>query len=190
MDISDLVANLLYFLIGSGVFSILIWYIIKMWFDKDMEKYKVKLQRETIRYSKLYEQRADILKEIYYKFFDFEQAMGSFLSPMQMAGDPSMEEKRKITAEAGNEFRDYYKRHKIYLSEKVSIILEDIDKIFTESWMDFTTFEVYDPESTTLKSTDKMNKWVGAWDKIRLNIPNLKNQLEKEFRELLGVNNN
>jgi len=187
MNIWDLITNLLYFIIGTGIIGWLIRSIIKTWLDKDIEKYKWKLNRESVRFSKLYSERARIIRDLYYKLFDFEQAMSSFVSPVQWAGERPMKEKRKIAAETGNEFRDYYKRNKIYLSEKVSEILEKIDKIFIESWIDFTTFEIYDQDSRVLKPTEKMKKWIEVWDKIRLDIPILRTQLEKEFRQILGV---
>ncbi len=190
MGIQEVIVDLLYFLIGSGLIVWTIRAIIKLWLDKDIERYKWKLSKESIRFSKLYEERAKIIRDLYYKLFDFEQAMASFVSPMQWAGEKPMKEKRKITAETGNEFRDYYKRNKIYLSEKVSEILEDMDKIFTESWINFTTFEIDNPESRALKPTEKMKEWIKVWDKIRLDIPRLRNQLEKEFRQILGADIN
>ena len=190
MSVQEVIVNLLYFLIGSGLIVWTIRAIIKLWLEKDIEKYKWKLSKESIRFSKLYAERGKIIRDLYYKLFDFEQAMASFVSPMQLAGEKPMKEKRKITAETGNEFRDFYRRNKIYFSKRVSDILGDMDKIFTESWIDFTTFEIYDPESRTLKPTEKMENWVKVWDKIRIDIPQLRNQLEKEFRQILGADIN
>lgn len=187
MDIRDLITNLIYFIIGTGIMGWLIRSVIKLWLDKDIEKYKWKLNKEYVRFSKLYSERAKIIRDLYYKLFDFEQAVSSFVSPVQWAGEKPMKEKLKIVDETGKEFRDYYKKNKIYLSEIVWGILEKIDKIFIKSLIEFTTFEIHDQDSKVLKPLEKMKKWTEIWDKIRLDIPTLRSQLEKEFRQILGV---
>ena len=187
MEISELLKNLIYFMIASGLITWLIQSLVKKWIDKDIELYKWKLSKESIRFSQLYGERAKILRDLYHKLFDFEEAMKSYTSPMQWAGDKPMKDKHAIAYEKGNDFRDFYRKNRIYLTPKVLEILDKMDKIFIHSWIDFTTDRVYDNTSRESMPGERMERWVKVWNKMCDDIPALRKELEKEFRETLGV---
>ncbi|MFH1585855.1 MAG: hypothetical protein ABIB79_03745 [archaeon] len=187
MTLSEILRDLLYFLIGSGLIVWLVKSIVGQILNKDIEKYKWKLNKETLRFSKLYNERAIVIRDLYYKLFDFEQAMNSFVSIITWAGEKPKEEKRKIAAETGNEFRDFYRKNRIYFSEKIVEILEKMDKIFMTSFINFTTLELDNPDSRAIKPSERVEEWNKVWRRITTEIPELRSELEKEFRGILGT---
>ena len=191
MDWVKIFENLSAFAIASGVFALLIRSLFTILINKDFEKFKLKLSKEQIRFTKLHEKRGEVIENIYALLVDFEGKMNSLLSPFQPAGEPKRKEKLKIAGIAGNKFIEYYGLQKIFFSKKTVNLLDELHSRFRKAWIDFTTYPITDFdewESVTIKQ-EKWKLWEKAWKAISEDIPLLKVQLEDEFRSMLGVEN-
>ncbi len=185
--IEQLVQNLLYFLIASGVIAFIIRSLFKQLLNKDIEKFKNRLFLEKIKFSKLHEERAKVIKELYEKLVDFENSMISLTKPIQWIEELKEKEKLKISSKKGNEFENYCKKNKIYFDGELCEILDEISKEMKKSWTDFY---VYPGERETLSKEEISKKWeirISAWRRIHLKVQPLKDKLEEEFRKMLGV---
>lgn len=174
-----------------GMFTIAAFMIKKIfekWINKDFEKFKHKLKQERIISSKLYDKRGEVINKLYELLEDFNQKMSSLTSPAEMAGDLPKIEKLKIAGKSGEDFRNYHSKKKIYFNENLSNLLDKINSQFIEAWIDFT---MYPPEKNNLSSGNEKEKWewwIKAWKKVSEEIPPIKKEIEKEFRNLLGAN--
>jgi len=183
----EILKDLGIFSVAAGVIAWLIRTISQKVLNKDLEKFKHELKQEQIKASKLYDKRLQVIEDVYNLLEDFDQKMRSLTSPMEMAGDLPKEKKLKIAGEAGEKFRDYYSKKRIYFNERISNLLDKINKEFISAWIDFT---MYPPGKDILGGRDAKEKWewwIKAWKKVTEEIPRIKEEIEREFRELLGV---
>jgi len=150
----------------------------------DLEKFKNELKIDQIRYSKLQEKRANILIELYYKLDELEEEMQSLVRPAQWAGEPTIEEKMKAASKIGSDFLTFSSRNKIFFGEEVYSKINEINKEFTSIWVDFTNSQLYYKD----EPKEKLKIWHDAWKRISNGtVPKLKKEIEKNFRDILGV---
>ena len=188
MSFEEIVQNIIFFGIVSGLITWLIRSLFTQYLKRDIQQYKHKLVEEQIRFSKLHEKRADVIQNLYSRLVDFEGKMASFVNPFQPAGALPIQKKKEDAGKAGDEFVKYSSINKIYFSKELCEIIEDINKQFKRAWIDFTTFTVYEKSNRVLTSEEKHRNWIKAWDTVSKEIPKLREKLESEFREILGVN--
>lgn len=194
--------NIINFLIASGFFTLLLGYLgrrfIDNYFEKGIEKYKADLEKlkieHQVRFSKLHENRALVIKDLFSKLADVEKSMGSFVAIFEPAGQPSKEDKGKLAAADFNELLDYFRRNEIYFADDISTLTYRIIDEIRDAWFAFTMYPSYkkteqiyfDAEMAKVEKESLM-KWVEAWKKITNDLPPLKNKLKKELQVLLGV---
>jgi len=165
------IASLLYSFIGAIVGGSITYYFFQ----------------KRVKFSKLHEDRATVIKELHEKLIIFEDSMNSLTNPMKISGDIKEKEKLKISGEKGNDFESYYKKNKIYFDLDLCKILDEISREMKYSW---TAFYVYPDEIDTISKSEASEKWkerIDAWKNITEKVLPLKNKLEEEFRRILGV---
>lgn len=174
-----------------GIFSIagaLIAYLIKTFFeksmDKDIERFKNDLHQETIRFSKLHEKRAIVIRDLYNKLVEFELNMINLTSYVQPDNE---EEQRKIfekAKKAAIDYEDFQKKNRIFFKKEVCKILDDIDSKGREAWVKWhlSQREEHYPQ--------QIDNWTQAYETVSDKVPKLREKLENEFREILGVEEN
>jgi hypothetical protein len=179
-----------------GFFAIIIagcsW-VIKQYFekmlDKDLEKFKTNLEKESIefriRYEKMHGDRVEVIKEVYKRIVRTYRSFSSLVAPFQSAEEPSQDEKGRDAANKANELTDYYEENKIYFDEKLACDIDSLLAEFKSIWADFQSSRV----SIGLRDNKvMMEQWVCAWKKIQERIPGVKKQLEGSFRNILSIN--
>jgi hypothetical protein len=168
----------------AGIFGGALGIVGQIIFSKLSHKQKI----EYLKIQKIYDKRINFIENLYELLEDFNQKMSSLTSPAEWAGDLPKEEKLKIAGEAGEKFRNYYTKKKIYFNENLTELLDKINKEFLSAWIDFT---MYPPEKDILDGQDAKEKWewwIKSWKKVTEEIPPLKKGIEKEFRNILGSN--
>lgn len=161
--------------------------------SKEVEEYKSNLQRlaneHNIRYSKLHNDRAMIIEHLYSQLFKMEKSMREFINPVKLSTDPPRKEKGKTAVEDANSFVDFYYEKKIFFSENICNLIENINKEIRQSFDFFIWYSLPNSIDEYFSNiTPKQREiWVEAWDKIDRNVPELRKELEDQFRELLGV---
>jgi hypothetical protein len=209
----DIWPSLGIFAIGAGAIVFLLKYFgtkfidhffdtklqnLKFNFDKEVESFKASLQKilfeHNVIYSKLHEERAEVIKNIFQKLYKVEVSMGSFLAIFEPAGMMPREERGKIAAKEFNEFIEYYGLNEIYFPDDVSGLINKIVSEIRDAWFKFIAYPSYkniehfvpDPELAKIEEA-KLKLWIDAWNTMRNDIPPLKAQIKQELQKLIGV---
>lgn len=160
-------------------------YGIKSFFDTEVKKYQLELEKERIQFSELHDRRAEVTAELYQRFVKLEEDMRSMTHPMEMASDPPKDELMESAAESGNEFINFYMRNKIYLPPEVCETVEDLHE---EMRGVFNAWTVHKPHEERPGENVDPEKWLELWNTVTEDeVPELKTELESHFRKLLGV---
>lgn len=147
----------------------------------EIEKYKSQLEKEnikhTIQYSKLHTDRAEIIKELYFKICDVESSMSRFDATIN--DNNEFNEKGRIMIKAYVEYVDYYKKNKIFFKSEYCSLMKEVED----------TFKEYLPIDLLQKKTldERKEFWKKEKAKILKQIRFLKEKLEDDFRSMLGV---
>lgn len=167
--------------------------------NKALELHKNELeivkQEYQVQFSHLHQERASVIKQLYAKLLELHSAMVFFTRTMHaVINDAEQEEKERIdrlnTAYA--DFKNYYLPNKIFFSKAVAA---QLDKLCEEYWSkgdDFArTQQFFKSKSIPAESykyfTEKMNE---ISDYVIKTLPPLIEELESEFRNILGVKDN
>ena len=166
--------------------------------NERLQEHKGKLEQInyefSTRFNRLHQERADVIKSVYKSLMKLQAAMFTFTRTMHpIYDDAEKEEKERLdnVNNAFSELADCYGPNKIFLSKS---LCEKIDHIFFEyrdkGW-DFAqtqrTFKERSiPKEAYRLEVEKANK---ISDSIKDEMPPLIDELEAEFRKLLGVTN-
>jgi len=155
--------------------------------NKEIQRFQNQLEKDSVVFSDLHQKRADIVAELYGKMAEFDREMRQLADPMILRGD-SREYHIERAGEAGEEFRRYYNRHKIYLPEPICETIEDMISEYSSVFHDFSVGEIHDATTPNPTGEDRVETWNDDWESLtEEEIPELKEELEAHFRELLGV---
>lgn len=175
--------------------------------NQQLENYKTKLEQENknfqysldiklnefnIQFSKLHQERADVIKNLYYKIVELQAAMTVFTRRLHIVIENADNEERvrlERVNNALNEFIKYYMPNKIFFDKKLAKKLDNIANQYWNKSYDFSQV------SKALKSGDISRELYDAFSKTSKDIseivkneyPKLIEELEKEFRKILGV---
>lgn len=154
---------------------------------RDIETFRKKLEIERFehetRFARLHERRMEVIAELYRQLVHAERAFSSWVHPLQMAGEPSKEEKGQAAVEAANRFRSYFLEHRIYLEPGLCDEIAAFDRTLYETYVDLTTYDPDDPRETR----DHLDAWRTSWNTVSSRVPELRQSIENRFRELLGI---
>lgn len=178
-----------------GVFAIVAWLIayvarfaIRQYFDKQLQSYQTELDKEAVKFTDLHQKRAEIIGEFYVKLAKFDQDMRLLVDPMLLRGGSSREELIDTAAESGEELRRFYLKNKIYFSVDVCETMDELLGEYREMFHDFSVARIHDREEALKGPKDRVEQWQENWNSLTEDdIPELKAELETQFRDLLGV---
>lgn len=169
---------------------------------KEIEQFKAQLQivarEHDIRFSKLHEKRAEVISELYAlltdangdtQLLDFVLQLG----PLTGEEDKFDEEKaRKIqnevaeeTADKCTKLADFFNQHKLYFNEELSERMENLISVLSKPSTDYRLrhqFGVGEPHEVRSEIVELLRNELP-------NIQQILKLLEKDFRTLLGSDN-
>lgn len=194
---SNIIISVLNLLIGAVAISVIILYISKeilnKWMDakaveyelnSKFEEFKINqqiLESEKIRFNKLQEERADVIKELYFKVVDIQGLLLKYVrnsrNKKKVNNDyESISSKLYISLV---EFIDYLEKNKILLDESIinnTKEIEDIAKLIVASYEDTSLSNEYNV------FIDNVNLHI-----IKDEIPKFRVELEKQFKSMSGI---
>jgi hypothetical protein len=161
-----------------------------------VEAYKSNLERiaseHSIRFQRLHSERAEVIKDFYGKLILLDESLHSALRPFQAVGEPGLKEKVKNIGDQFNYLRYYFLPKRIFFEEKVCELIDRILEAARGVFFDITTYEVDTNDLSYKYDRELLNERHEFWEKARNihknEILELKKQLEKEFRGILGIN--
>jgi hypothetical protein len=189
MDIYTILKDLGAFTIASGLITWLIKIIVTKSLDRDIEKFKNDLKIEQIKQSSLYDERAEIISNLYELLDEYYSAMQSMSSPVELSGDIPKSQKIGIAIKKGWEFVNFYSKKKIYFTPELILLLDKLNDQLYSAWVDFTIYppaEVDEWEPKDVKK-ERWEFWKKSWKIVSKEVPKIKEELEIEFRKILGV---
>jgi hypothetical protein len=163
---------------------------------KDVEAFKSTLElvsiEHQIRFSKLHDKRAQVIQDLYVKLVRLDTAMHSVLKMFQTEGEPNIDEKIALYFKLHNELIEFFLPNRIFFGKDTCRVINDLLLLSREAYLDITTYPV-DTSSPEYKygPRELMKERHDFWKKARklfeTDISNLKEQIEAQFREMLGV---
>jgi len=157
----------------------------KISMEKEVEKYKAELLIQTkqneIKFSRLHEDRAFIIKELYKKIVKTEGMCRTFINELKKLS-PKAIDMIKDAVRIQVDLLQYAEENKIVFNEDICKIIDDIETVYLLTGIPDYSHRTnaglppFDEES--IKQIEFM---------LNYNLPQLKKKLEVEFRSILGV---
>ncbi|HDR7801705.1 TPA: hypothetical protein QCY03_005592 [Bacillus tropicus] len=168
--------------------------------DRQVEEHKSELKKINdkyqIKFSKLHEDRAGIIKNLYSKLVTLESNVKKLLgqngsSKLEIPRSRNPEETAEIyegVRASTVALLDCYTQNRIYFSEEVCELFEDMINGIISTAVEFLPYmhsNRVQEQDTSVEQREKADKKVAEF--IYSEMPKIKRALELEFRELLGV---
>jgi hypothetical protein len=179
--------------------------IVKQWLSKDVETYKNTLKaeadvalerlrselqitadRRNIEYSRIHENRLNIISEIAEKIRAFNTAVAAYTSAFEVAGGPSKEERRKVAFHALAEFDKYFGPRRFFLPKKTVKKIEAFRSGLQKISVEFMVHVEQGRREVPRDPDKNIEVWIKANEYTETQAPMLIEELEDDFRNLLG----
>ncbi len=152
---------------------------------KDLEIFKKQLDRSLFehqtRFSLIHQKQAEVIGTLYGNICRTASRLAEMIHIYQPGGVNLPERKQNFVTLA-REMQDYYNEHRIYLNDDICTKVDEIVSVIHTVWISFDF-----AENSQEYAPDKTGEWLKAEREMKAKWPPLKDQLEKEFRALLGV---
>ncbi len=153
---------------------------------KDIERSRAEIQttavRQQTRFTSLHQKQAEVLGTLYQRLVRAERAISYLVEPMELAGEPTRDERTVAAVSAANDFRDWLLETRIYLDADLCEQIEGFDKHLFQA---FTKFRI--SQEPRHPGTPTIDRWLEAYQSLRDEAPKMRRAIEDEMRELLGV---
>lgn len=161
--------------------------------DTDLERYKSELNLHLTWQTTLYDKRLTIIDEMYKKLVTLDSAMRAMTGMHLVYEDAEKENQERVDAaqKAFADYNNYFLYNKLYFSKTVSDLLENIRKEYYSANFDFfepkrlQSFTGGQPSKEGYRAAVETSQATSK--RIQNDIPKILEQLEEEFRKLLGV---
>jgi hypothetical protein len=163
--------------------------IHKMQLNHQLESHKAELELANLKQSKLHEKRIQTIQELYEKLTEFYLDLDTLIRWKNVTGLTEDEIKKRNfddankTFESGSKFTRYYILNKLYFNADMCIKIDKIIQEMRSCQYDLTIQYQW----MNLPGDLQMNSFKQAKEKLEIEVPLLKEQIESKFREILGV---
>lgn len=160
--------------------------------DAAIEHLKNELQLKTIehqvRFSRLHDKRADVIAELYGFFVEALWDAESFLSKIEWSGEPNKKEKYVAAMNKLIDLYRYFDKNRIYLPHELCSSLEELIVEVRSLVINFGVYVDFPCDSLNNSAQqEKREVWNAGWEAIKNQVPLARQNLENEFRSLLGA---
>jgi hypothetical protein len=151
-----------------------------------------KLNEFNIRFSKLHQERAEVIKELFAKLIELHHSMLAFTSTIQIViinAEKEEEERLKRVNDALNSFNTYFIPNRIFFSIELADKLDKLSKEYWDKGWDYSFLRSQFKEGDLTKeiAREYRKKSTEISEAVQKNLSELLAELESEFRKLLGV---
>lgn len=176
----DKISEILFAGLINAVFAIVLALVVKRW-----------LFEYQTRFARLHEERAKVIAELYRRLVRAQNNLSSMMNLMKDEGSPTILSITNIAAREIQAFRDYFDENRIYLSKNLREKLGVLHTEFGALWLLLAVSQEVpseddDAEMKILKSVDAVKI---ALRRLADVIPTIVQDIEKEFRAVLGDTN-
>lgn len=142
----------------------------------------------SILLTRLQDRRADVIGDLYAKIAVAIRLTSSFVSPMQLVGEPSQTDKAVTARNAILAAQEKFDETQIWLTESCA---KSVDELMIALRYAYNHFAVYLPYLDKPGATDQAlerqhNAWIHSWESVsQTTVPAARRALETEMRSLL-----
>ena len=159
--------------------------VIAQGFARDIQRFKSDLDRESFehqqRFSTIHQRQAEVISNLYGKIAESKSVIANLVGIFQHGGQSLMEKKQKA-ADSYNDMKDYFYKNRIFLPRETADKAETLLITLRDILIEFDTAQMgneeYKPDTTGL--------WLQAHNRLQEEVPPVLEELENEFKELLG----
>ena len=157
--------------------------------EKSLEDHRSKLSLVFTKASKLHDRRLEIISELYKKLVLLNQAMQTMTALWKLASedkkadDAAENERIKNAGDKYSEFYSYYLENKVFFSIEICELLDSLRNGYYDSYWDYTAKQRFGFTDFELNYENAKK----ASENVQEKIPPILNQLESEFRKMIGV---
>jgi len=140
-------------------------------------------EREVVL-SQLQAKRATVIDRLHELLVSALKSYAELTSLLEWSEMGTKQDRAKAFINQYNEFVDYYQIHRIYLEENLCLRFDNLIRELHSNFVKFQVFVLQDEKGT---SDEYIKTWQECWNASSKVIPELRLELEQEFRKLLGV---
>lgn len=193
--------------IGATTLCYLAKELVNAALSRDLERFKVQLKADSekeleqlrtglrmasfereVQFSKLHEERANVIAEVYRKLDLTDRAFHALMSPIKIKSIDEEERAReddelaRKAADSARAFLDCYNASKIYFDEE---LCKTLDRFSEQLWNAWINFQVL-PSLAGIKGQIVGQSRSDAWKTIIDQVQPIRREIESAFRKLLG----
>lgn len=173
--------------------------------DKDIDRYKLTLQAEKnteieklkhdlekvvnehkVRFEKLHERRDIVIATLYSRIVKFYQAIDRFLDFAIILEQDDVEAEAQKLWKAVDSFKSYSEKNRIYFSTEICQRLDNLYSAADKPTSALIVAAEYSAIDEDVKN-NLLETWQEARDALEGEVNEIRQTLESDFRELLGV---
>jgi len=186
------------FLISTSVFGGLIIWLLKTYFENqlknDIEKHKAELElfnyKQKTQFTKLHEETAETIKKIYALLARYSSSINTAVGLLENPYDIDFQQIGNQLDEilkTGIELQNFYEENKILLKDEVCKKIEQVDAILFGSTKKVMISQALRNNLNDKNKPQLLETLTELKRLLQIDLPPLKEELEKEFRSILGV---
>lgn len=168
---------------GIDRFSETVERSVEQFVDGEIARHDAELRDRRVTSSRVHEERARIVVELYQRLVRFERDMRALQS-----GGPderSSDELLRTATQSGTDFEEYYAENRIYFPPDACDAVERVRDEMNQVFLDMRAGASHGDRQ---EQGADVERWLATWhDATEDQVPELKAELEEQFRELLGV---
>lgn len=146
-----------------------------------VERLRAELEKDRARFGLVYEKRLEVISQLYSQLAAVEDSAQRLVQPMRFVGAESEEESADRFIAEYEELRVFFMRNRLFVPSDAA---DDTDKLIrriASIGSDFLWMRRQEERGHNTKGID----WGVLWDEISEEVPKVRAELEKRFRELL-----
>lgn len=160
--------------------------LIAQSFARDIQLYKSELDRANFehqqRFSTIHQRQAEVIANLYGKIARSKAVTGDLVGIFQQGGQ-SLMDKKKRAADVYNDMSAHFYENRIFLPRDAAEKAETLIGTLKDVLIEFDTAQMgndeYKPDETGL--------WQQAYKRLRDEVPPVLEELESEFKTILGI---
>ncbi len=159
--------------------------VISQGFARDIEKYKAELEQQNFehreRFSTIHQRRAEVIANLYGKIARTKSVTADLVGIFQQGGQSLLQKKEKAS-EVYNDMASYFYENRLFLPKTTAERAENLINTLKEILIEFDTSQMGNDEY----KPDPSGLWRQSYQKLRDEVPPILEELEEEFKEILG----
>lgn len=167
---------------------------IEKWLEQSVATFKERLRREShehsVRFERLHGERAEAMLAIWRAIRSARAEVGTFVSPLQSGDIEEQTNRGKEARKHVVETRKLVIEDLIFfpkgLAERLDQATKELSSTWSDAWIDYTVSRDQG-KNPYMASDGKFSEFYRAWERISKDFEPVIEDIEAEFRHLLGV---